>query len=62
MDVKRKFTSRDFLKYTGGAGAYLWGMNGGSVMANRMSRVVLLKTENRREGVKKSLDAFGMNP
>jgi len=31
-------------------------------MANRMSRVVLLKTENRREGVKKSLDAFGMNP
>jgi len=32
------------------------------VMANRMSRVVLLKTENRREGVKKSLDAFGMNP
>ncbi len=31
-------------------------------MANRMSRVVLLKTGNRREGVKKSLDAFGMNP
>ena len=31
-------------------------------MANRMSRVVLLKTENRREGVKKSLDAFGVNP
>ncbi len=31
-------------------------------MANPMSRVVLLKTENRREGVKKSLDAFGMNP
>ena len=31
-------------------------------MANSMSRVVLLKTENRREGVKKSLDAFGMNP
>ena len=31
-------------------------------MANRMSRVVLLKTENRREGVKKSLDALGMNP
>jgi len=27
-----------------------------------MSRVVLLKTENRREGVKKSLDALGMNP
>jgi uncharacterized protein (DUF362 family) len=31
-------------------------------MANRMSRVVLLKTENRSEGVKKSLDALGMNP
>lgn len=31
-------------------------------MANSMSRVVLLKTENRREGVKKSLDALGMNP
>jgi len=31
-------------------------------MANRLSRVVLLKTENRREGVKKSLDAFEMNP
>ncbi len=31
-------------------------------MANPMSRVVLLKTENRREGVKKSLDALVMNP
>jgi uncharacterized protein (DUF362 family) len=62
MDEKRKFTRRDFLKYTGGVGAYFLGMNGGSGMANRMSRVVLLKTENRREGVKKSLDAFGMNP
>ena len=31
-------------------------------MANRVSRVVLLKTDDRREGVKKSLDAFGMNP
>ena len=31
-------------------------------MANRMSRVALLKTENRGEGVKKSLEALGMNP
>ena len=62
MDEKRKFTRRDFLKYSGTVGAYFWGMNGGSVMANRMSRVVLLKTENRSEGVKKSLDALGMNP
>ena len=62
MEEKRKFTRRDFLKYAGTIGAYLGGMNGGSVMANRMSRVVLLKTENRREGVKKSLDALGTNP
>jgi uncharacterized protein (DUF362 family) len=57
-----KITRRDFLKYTGVAGAYFSGMNGGSVMANRLSRVVLLKTGNRREGVKKSLEALGVNP
>jgi len=62
MEEKRKFTRRDFLKYAGTVGAYFGGMNGGSVMANRMSRVVLLKTENRREGVQKSLDALGTNP
>jgi uncharacterized protein (DUF362 family) len=31
-------------------------------MGNNMSRVVLLKTENRKEGVKKSLAAIKMNP
>ena len=31
-------------------------------MAKDMNRVVLLKTDNRRDGVKKSLDALGMNP
>ena len=37
-------------------------MNGGAVMANGLSRVVLVKTENRKEGVKKSLAALKTNP
>jgi len=62
MGEKMKFCRRDFLKFSGIIGAHFLGMNGGIAMANRLSRVVLLKTENRKEGVKKSLAALKANP
>jgi uncharacterized protein (DUF362 family) len=59
MEISR----RDFLKYSGIAGgAYLFGMNGGLVMANSASRVALLKTDDRKDGVKRSLAALNINP
>jgi uncharacterized protein (DUF362 family) len=59
MEISR----RDFLQYAGLAGgAYLFGMNGGLVMANGASRVALLKTDDRKEGVKTSLEALKINP
>jgi uncharacterized protein (DUF362 family) len=59
MEISR----RDFLQYAGLAGgAYLFGMNGGLVMANGASRVALLKTNDRKEGVKTSLTALKINP
>jgi uncharacterized protein (DUF362 family) len=59
MEISR----RDFLQYAGLAGgASLFGMNGGLVMANGASRVALLKTDDRKEGVKTSLEALKINP
>jgi uncharacterized protein (DUF362 family) len=55
---------RDFLRYAGATGgALLFGIDGGGfVMANAVSRVALLKTDNREHGVKASLRALKMNP
>jgi uncharacterized protein (DUF362 family) len=55
---------RDFLRYAGSAGgALLLGMKrGGLRMANTMSRVALLKTDNRKHGVQASLGALKTNP
>ena len=58
-----RFNRRDFLKYSGIAGGlYLFGGKGGFGMANTMSRVALVKTENRKEGVTASLRALKINP
>jgi uncharacterized protein (DUF362 family) len=62
-ETSLEISRRDFLQYAGLAGgAYLLGMNGGLAMANGESRVALLKTNNRKEGVKTSLAALKINP
>jgi len=54
---------RDFLKYTGVAGGTLFsGMNGGIAMPSTKSHVALVKTDNRKNGVKTSLKTLNMNP
>lgn len=54
---------RDFLKYTGVAGGILFlGMDGGVAMSNTKSRVALVKTDDRRKGVKESLKTLNINP
>jgi len=54
---------RDFLKYTGVAGGTLFsGMNGGIAMPSTKSHVALVKTDNRKNGVKTSLKTLSMNP
>jgi uncharacterized protein (DUF362 family) len=58
------FDRRDFLKLSGViAGEMLLGVEGGRAMQkNKGSRVVLLKTEDRREGVRESMRALAINP
>ena len=55
---------RDFLRYTGAAGGALFlGIGrGGLIMANTMSHVALMKTDDRKHGVKASLGALNLNP
>jgi uncharacterized protein (DUF362 family) len=54
---------RDFLKYTGVAGGTLFsGLNGGIAMSSSKSDVALVKTDNRKNGVKTSLKSLNMNP
>ncbi len=54
---------RDFLKYTGVAGGTLFsGLNGGIAMSSSKSPVALVKTDNRKNGVKMSLKTLNMNP
>jgi uncharacterized protein (DUF362 family) len=57
------FGRRDFLKHSGlVGGAFLFGMDGGLVMAKNESLVTLVKTDNRKDGVKTSLRALKINP
>jgi len=57
------FSRREFLKYSGAAGgAVMLGINGGLVMGSTSSRVALLKTEDRKYGVKASVRALNINP
>jgi uncharacterized protein (DUF362 family) len=59
-----ELTRRDFLRYAGAAGStlFLGGNRGGTVMANTGSRVALLKTDDRKHGVRASLRGLKMNP
>jgi uncharacterized protein (DUF362 family) len=59
----KKFSRRGFLKYTGAAGGVLLlGRNGGPAMSSTTSHVALVKTDNRRNGVKTSLKVLNFNP
>jgi uncharacterized protein (DUF362 family) len=59
----KKVSRRDFLKYTGVSGGALFlGMDGGIAMPSTKSRVALVKTDNRKNGVKTSLKALHINP
>lgn len=54
---------REFLKRSGMmGGALLFGMEGGSVMAKSGNPVSLMKTADRKEGVKTSLRVLKINP
>ncbi len=59
----RKVSRRDLLRYTGVAGGALFlGGSGGIAMPSTTSRVALVKTDNRKNGVKASLKALNINP
>jgi uncharacterized protein (DUF362 family) len=59
----KKVSRRDFLKYTGAAGGtLLLGRNGGIAMPSTTSRVALVKTDNRKNGVRTSLKVLNINP
>jgi len=59
----KRISRRSFLKYTGVAGGALFsGMDGGIVMSSTKSHVALVKTDNRKNGVKTSLKTLNTNP
>ena len=59
----KRVSRRDFLKYAGVAGGALFlGAEVGATMSNTASRVALVKTDDRRKGVKASLRALKINP
>jgi uncharacterized protein (DUF362 family) len=59
----KSVSRRDFLRYTGVAGGALFlGMDGGIAMSSTGSRVALVKTDNRKNGVKASLKVLNINP
>src|SRR4030043_1495400 len=59
----KRISRRDFIKYTGVAGGALFlGTYGGIAMSSRTSHVALVKTDNRKNGVKTSLKTLNINP
>jgi uncharacterized protein (DUF362 family) len=59
----RRVSRRDFLKYTGAAGGALFlRKDGGIAMSSTGSRVTLVKTDDRKNGVKTSLKTLNINP
>jgi uncharacterized protein (DUF362 family) len=59
----KRMSRRDFLKYAGVAGSTLFlGMNGGGAMSSKMSLVSLVKTDDRKNGVRISLRTLQVNP
>ncbi|MDP2967871.1 MAG: DUF362 domain-containing protein, partial [Deltaproteobacteria bacterium] len=57
-----RVSRRDFLKYTGVAGGALFMGMGGVAMSKATSRVALVKTDDRKKGVKESLKTLNVNP
>jgi uncharacterized protein (DUF362 family) len=59
----KRVSRRDFLKYAGAAGSTLFlGMDGGGAMSSTMSLVSLVKTDDRKSGVRTSLRTLQVNP
>jgi len=59
----KRVNRRDFLKYAGATGSTLFlGMDGGRAMSRIVSRVSLVKTEDRKRGVRTSLRTLQINP
>jgi uncharacterized protein (DUF362 family) len=59
----KRVSRRDFLKYTGvAAGTLILGTDGGIAMSSKASHVALVKTDNRKNGVKMSLKTLNVNP
>ena len=59
----KRINRREFLRYTGVAGGALFlGMDGGIAMPKPMNRVALVKTDDRKKGVKASLRSLKINP
>lgn len=58
----KRVNRRDFLKYTGVAGGALFMGIGGVAMSKATSCVALVKTDDRRKGVKESLKTLNVNP
>jgi len=59
----KRVSRRDFLKYAGAAGGALFlGAEVGATMSNTKSRVALVKTDDRKKGVKASVRALKINP
>jgi len=59
----KSLSRRDLLKYAGVTGGALFlDMDGGIAMSSTVSRVALVKTDNRKNGVRTSLKALNINP
>jgi uncharacterized protein (DUF362 family) len=59
----KRVSRRDFLKYTTMAGGTLiLSRNGGIAMSSKASHVALVKTDDRKKGVKTSLKTLNINP
>jgi uncharacterized protein (DUF362 family) len=58
-----KMSRRDFLKYSGvTGGSLLIGIDGGLAMSRTTNHVALVKTDNRKHGVRASMKALKINP
>src|SRR4030067_1544960 len=63
LNKMKRINRRDFLRYTGVAGGVLFlNMDGGAAMPSTASRVALVKTGDRKNGVKTSLKVLNINP
>jgi uncharacterized protein (DUF362 family) len=59
----KRISRRDFLKYSGVAGGALFmGVDGDEAMSGKKNSVSLVKTDNRKNGVKTSLKVLNINP